>query len=107
MSETQFGLPQELIDEIIKRVVSFKPVKKILIYGSRATGDYKRTSDIDIAIVASNWDSSDIGHIHGELEEEVFTSLKFDVTHYNRISNIALKNDIDVEGVLIYESKKN
>ncbi len=47
--ETSIG--QELIDEIVRRVLSVAKPDKIILFGSAATGKMTRDSDIDLLIV--------------------------------------------------------
>ena len=47
MKET--GIRKEVIEEI-KNLARKYQVKRVILFGSRARGDYKRTSDIDIAV---------------------------------------------------------
>ena len=44
-----YGLSNKLLDEI--KYIKNKTNKKLLIFGSRARGDYKMNSDIDIAVI--------------------------------------------------------
>ena len=44
----RFGIRNEVLEEIIKVISKYKEVKSAKIYGSRARGDYKDNSDIDI-----------------------------------------------------------
>lgn len=76
--------------------------KKILLFGSRARGDNRPRSDIDLAIWgiaeplrASFW--NDI--------EELPTLLKFDIVHIEGDTDPLLLENIQKEGVLLYENK--
>ena len=45
------GIDQELIDEIVRRVLTVAKPDKIILFGSAATGPMTRDSDIDLLIV--------------------------------------------------------
>ena len=45
-----FGLPQDVYDDMIKTLNRFPEIEHAKIFGSRATGTHKRYSDVDIAI---------------------------------------------------------
>lgn len=45
-----YGLLQKDIDIIIKSISLFKEIDKAVLFGSRAIGNYKKGSDVDIAI---------------------------------------------------------
>lgn len=42
---------KKLVEEYAKLVVNNMVVKKIILYGSYARGDYRKDSDIDVAVV--------------------------------------------------------
>lgn len=42
---------RKLVEEYAKLVVNNMVVKKIILYGSYARGDYRKDSDIDVAVV--------------------------------------------------------
>ncbi len=46
-------LSQELIDEIVRRILSVCKPDRIILFGSAATGEMTRDSDIDLLIVES------------------------------------------------------
>ena len=50
----KFGLRQGLVDKIIEAIASVEEVDQAIIYGSRAKGDYREGSDIDIVIKGKN-----------------------------------------------------
>jgi len=92
------GLSDNLLKMIIDIILQYASPDKIILYGSRARGDYKSKSDIDIAIVLSH-------HIDGLkeiLDEQVPTLLKFDVIYFEEV-NETLKKEIVEEGIILYE----
>lgn len=97
-------LPEKIIEQIVRIVRSRKEPEKIVLYGSRGTGEAQKTSDIDIAIFGKDWNSTDVNIIRSKLEEEVKTVLKFDVIHFESIVKNSLKDNILKEGVILYES---
>lgn len=42
---------RKLVEEYAKIVISSMPVNKIILYGSYARGDFRKDSDIDVAVV--------------------------------------------------------
>jgi len=101
-----FGLSEAIIKQIVDLVTAYKPPEKIVIFGSRAHGDFKTSSDIDIAIFAKTYDSRDINLIKDRLEEELKTPLKLDVLNFYDISKNILKENILKKGKVIYEHAK-
>ena len=50
---------RRLVEEYAKLVVSNMVVKKIILYGSYARGDFRKDSDIDVAVVVPRSSISD------------------------------------------------
>ncbi|GAB6182621.1 nucleotidyltransferase domain-containing protein [Thermodesulfovibrio hydrogeniphilus] len=94
-----FGIPTELVEKIKKIVFSNPKVLKMYIYGSRAKGNYKKGSDIDIAIVAPELDFSEYLKILDQIEE-INTIYSIDLTHYELLDD-AVKEHIKRVGTEI------
>ena len=73
-------------------------VSKVILFGSRARGDYHRTSDIDLAVFGG-----DTVKFSLDVEEKVWTLLRFDVVDLARPMQEALRGSIEKEGITIYE----
>ncbi len=83
-------------------IASFEGVESATLFGSRAKGNYKTGSDIDIAIKLKQTSTSNpISLIHDKLEEETPLPYFFDVINYHTIKNQALIEHIDRVGVKI------
>ncbi|MFI3167578.1 MAG: nucleotidyltransferase domain-containing protein [Bacillota bacterium] len=95
----------EVIGEIAEYLSCFKGVEKVLLFGSRARGDNKERSDIDIAVFGE-LSQGDCGEICYYFSEEVNTLLKIDCVFVKNI-DISGKffESIKREGVVIYERK--
>ncbi len=96
------GLTKKDIKTIIEVFKKYPEVETAVLYGSRAMCNYKRGSDIDIALKGEQLTSSICSHIHFELEEETLLPYFFDITDYQSISNDKLKEHIDRVGKVIY-----
>ena len=68
-------------------------------------GNYKKGSDIDIAIVGKNIKRSIIYKLDDYLNEIYPLPYFFDIIQYDKISNENLINHIDREGKVIYTRK--
>ena len=93
-----FGLSDEHLKMIIA-VLAKTPITKAVIFGSRAKGNYKPNSDIDIAVFVGD---DIINKISTELDE-LPTPYKFDIIAYETIQNQDLKEHIDRVGKEIYK----
>lgn len=96
----KFGINRKIIEKIKKIIYSNKKVEEIIIFGSRAYGNYSRNSDIDIALRGKlNFD--DLLNLKSKLDEEINIPNKIDILIYNFISNKELKKEIDKKGIKI------
>ena len=73
-------------------------IKTVILFGSRARGDFRRTSDIDLAVQGGN-----VCRFRLDVEEETHTLLTFDVIDLCSDLSPELREAISKEGVLLYE----
>lgn len=94
---TGTGIPEKVITEIYSLAEKHN-LEKVILFGSRAKGDYKRASDIDLAISGGNKSLFAL-----DVEEETSTPLKFDIINLDGQIQEKLKQSIETEGKIIYE----
>lgn len=93
----QYNLPQRVLKEIL--ILAQKhAIQKVILFGSRARGNYSERSDIDIAVYGKNFDA-----FYWDIKEKVHSLLSFDVVDLNKNISDELKNEIALEGVILYE----
>ena len=97
-----FGFtPRQL--EIIEQVItSFQEIEKAIIFGSRAKGNYKPGSDVDIALMGNAVTSDTAGKLADQLNEETPLPFYFDVLDFRSIENVKLKEHIERAGQLLF-----
>ena len=91
------GIKQNVLQAIIK-LAKDNDVRKLILFGSRARGDYKERSDIDLAFYGGN-----SCRIILEVDEETPTLLQFDVLDLDKPIQAELLESIKREGMVIYE----
>jgi predicted nucleotidyltransferase len=88
---------------LIKNVFSnFPKIEKVIVFGSRASGNYRPGSDIDFAIIGNELDFDYITKINVKLND-LELLYKFDIVNYSTLKNKALIEHIDKYGVLFFE----
>ena len=70
----------------------------MILFGSRARGDFNRASDIDLAARGG-----DICRFALDVEDETSTPLRYDVVDLDRNVQEDLRKMIETEGVVLYE----
>lgn len=91
------GIRDEVIQEICEIAEKYK-VEKVILFGSRARGDFHRTSDIDLAVKGGDFINFSL-----DVDEETSTLLMFDFVDLNRSIQQELRENIEREGRIIYE----
>lgn len=98
-----FGLLEKDINYIIEALSKFPEIEKGIIFGSRAMGNYKKGSDIDLALIGRNITNNILFKVDDYLNEIYPIPYFFDILHYENISNENLVKHIDECGKIIYE----
>lgn len=86
------GIRDEVIQEIRELAEKYN-VQKVILFGSRARGDFKRTSDIDLAV-----SGGDFCRFALDVEEETQTLLEFDIVDLDGTVQEELLESIRKEG---------
>jgi len=95
MEET--GIKPIVIEEICDIAQKYN-VKKVILFGSRARGNFKEKSDIDLAV-----QGGDFVHFMLDVNEETSTLLDFDIISLDEEIQGELRDSIKKEGKTIYE----
>ena len=86
------------VKEDIVRLAERHGIQKIILFGSRARGDNRERSDIDLAVSGGS-----IGEFAEAVDEEAWTLLMFDVVNLDRGITAELAAEIERDGVVLYE----
>ena len=77
---------------------SYGKIEPVILFGSRARGDFKERSDIDLA-----FQGGDTVNFSLDVDEETSTLLMFDLVDLGRPVSEELRQAIFKEGVTVYE----
>ena len=91
------GINPKVIREI-RAIAEQYGIRKVLLFGSRARGDFKRTSDIDIAVTGGDFERFAL-----DVNEETSTLLEYDIVNLDREMQDELRESIEKEGLVLYE----
>jgi uncharacterized protein len=98
----KFGLTDEsikLIHDILKK---YPEVEKAIIYGSRAKGNYRPGSDIDLTLLGADLSQNIAGKIWGDLEDS-YSPYLFDISIFDQLNAPSLEEHIHRVGQVFYE----
>ena len=91
------GIKKELYCQILSLARKYR-VEKLILFGSRARGDWRAASDIDLAV-----SGGDFPRFALDIEEAADTLLKFDMVILNGPVQEELLDQIWKEGIVVYE----
>ncbi|VXA96982.1 Predicted nucleotidyltransferase [Flavobacterium sp. 9R] len=101
----QFGLLAEDIAKINRVFSDFDAIESVYVYGSRAKGNFKNSSDIDLTLVEQTMTFSDFLALENQLDD-LLLPYKIDLSQKRKIANVDLLAHIDRVGQLFYTKEK-
>jgi predicted nucleotidyltransferase len=100
-----WGLKQEQIKSLKNVFANYPVVTRAVLYGSRAQGNYKEGSDIDLSLQGDGLDFHTLLRIETELDD-LLLPYHIDLSLYDKIDNPDLLAHIKHFGVIFYERGK-
>jgi predicted nucleotidyltransferase len=100
----KWGLSDKSINAIRAILQKYSTVEKAVLYGSRAKGNFRKGSDIDLALFGVGLDSKILGKICLDFDDS-YLPYKFDVSIFDTLSDPDFIDHIKRVGVTFYEKK--
>ncbi|MDT0650732.1 nucleotidyltransferase domain-containing protein [Autumnicola edwardsiae] len=101
----KYGLEKNDLKEIIYVIEDNENVEEAILFGSRAKGNFKAASDIDIALVGKNLKLNDILEISIHMDD-LYLPYKFDFVNYYHIKEEKLIEHINRIGIRLFKKEK-
>ena len=98
----RFGLKEATINQIISVFSQYSQIHKVLLYGSRAKGNYRNGSDIDLTLIG-DVSYSQLSGIEDKIDD-LFLPYSFDISIFSDVDNPDLVDHINRIGVVFYEN---
>jgi len=83
---------------------NFSEIREVILFGSRAMGNYRQGSDVDLAVQHTG-NKDTITRLSSRLNQELPIPYHIDVIDFSTISNKNLLDHITKYGVVIYRQK--
>ena len=99
-----YGLERDTVERMHKVFAAHSAVKTVVLYGSRAVGNYRKGSDIDLTFFGQELQYDELRKIDLELDD-LDLPYMIDASLYRMLDNEALKENIQRAGVAFYENK--
>lgn len=100
--QSKYGIPNTDLNGIVSVLKNIAQIEKVIIYGSRAKGNYSNGSDIDLALKGEDLSLDELIRASSEIDE-LNLPYKIDLTIYNRIQEPALLDHINRVGGLLFD----
>jgi predicted nucleotidyltransferase len=98
----KFGLSEKTILEICNIFRKFPEVEKAILYGSRAKGNFREASDIDLTLIGQDLNFDILTKINIAFDDS-FLPYKFDISIFDKLEDPDFINHIERIGVLFYQ----
>lgn len=102
----RFGLDQSTLSKINQTFINFPEVCQVKIFGSRAKGNYKPGSDIDLAIMNSPDLTFDKFNSLKASLDDLNTPYTFDICILEDLKNAEFIDHIERVGILFYSGEQ-
>lgn len=99
----RFGIPPKSMGLLIRALMEKQEIEKASVFGSRAMGNYKNGSDVDVVIYGSFITDEIVNQLSITLNEKLPIPYYFDIVHYDALKHEGLKKHIDDFGMVFYE----
>jgi len=95
----QYGLSSEVIKKICAVFLDFPEIERVILYGSRAMGNYRNGSDIDLTLIKKEDDSLSLLTSIMTALDDLDLIYSFDVSFLSHINNPNLLDHIERVGI--------
>lgn len=106
MMNNPFGISDQSYRLLIEALTKQSQIEEVVLFGSRAKGNYKKGSDIDLAIKGTDCTPRLALDLSAYLNEELPIPYMVDVIDYHSLEHRELKEHIDRVGIIFYQKKK-
>lgn len=100
-SSLKHGLDDKVVSGIISIFERYPNFEKVVLFGSRAKGNFFTNSDIDLAIFGKDITLQNILAASNQLDELMIPQ-QIDLANYKTIAEPELKEHIDRVGIILW-----
>jgi predicted nucleotidyltransferase len=99
---TRFGLSEATIQKLCAVLAQYPQVEQAVLYGSRATGNYRNGSDIDLALFGDDLNLQTLCKIMNAIDD-LMLPYSVDLIVFERSGDPDLRAHIHQAGVVFYQ----
>lgn len=97
----EYGLSDIELRKLSELFAGYEDIEEVILYGSRAKGNYKPFSDVDISLVGSRLTRSALNQISLAIDD-LLLPYQFDLSIFHKLTNPELKEHIQRVGISIF-----
>lgn len=101
----KYGLTDTAWEKLQNLFALHDKIRQVILYGSRAKGNYKPFSDVDIVLFGDNLSQQDLNRIVLEVDD-LLLPYQFDISIFQNLTNPELIDHIRRRGIVIYDKSK-
>ena len=98
----RFGLKEPVIAKINAAFGRFPEIERAVIYGSRAKGNHKPGSDIDLTLYGEQLTPGVLDRVNAALDE-LDLAYSFDLSIFEALEHLQLREHIERVGQVFYQ----
>ena len=98
----KYGLSEATVENICAVFTRFPEIEKAILYGSRAKGNFKTGSDIDLTLCGEEL-TSDLCSTVASALDDLLLPYTIDLSVFDDLDHTKLREHIERVGVLFYE----
>lgn len=101
----KFGLREQVIRGIQEVFSTYPSIKECKLYGSRAMGNHRYNSDIDLTLIGEEISITELLKIENELDD-LLLPYQIDLSIFHKIENADLIEQIEIVGKNFYKKSE-
>ncbi len=99
-----FGLPPHAMAGLQSVFRNHPPIRSVTLYGSRAKGNFRHNSDIDLMLTAPDMTWSEFNRVEQEIDD-LLLPWKVDLALLHHVENQDLLNHVERVGIDIFQNQ--
>jgi len=98
----RFGLKETTINRINTVFSKYPDIELVVLYGSRAKGNYQNGSDIDLTLIGDALSHAQLTSIETQIDD-LLLPYSVDLSLFKQIDNVNLIDHIQRIGIVFYQ----
>jgi uncharacterized protein len=99
--DKSFGLSAQTIQKLINIFSQYDQIEKVLIYGSRAKGNFRTGSDIDLTLVGPSLNTTTLLKVENDIDDLLLPQ-EVDLSIFEHIDNPDVVTQIKENGIVFF-----